>query len=362
MPRQSRDLANLLAFITLLVATGCGAERPASHETPALAISDDLPQLSPAETIDSAFGGFFVQHSEIAIGPDGRLVAPTPNGLAPMVSKPHGGAGAGFGVTGEGPGEFRLPLVYGVSLTRIIVFDRATQRLSEWGTDGRLISERPVRAPMTPNVAPLVGRGWLLPEPTRDGLRLLVLDSTTGRLSEVIPPQDSFLAAHWRDSRAVTANLPGVGTWPGGFVIAQRMTYEMAFYDRDGVLQGVVQPEKGPNLLGAREVASLEADLAAVGRHLSPARRRDLLAQAQPWIRQRIRMDSEGRTWALAQRGDTPFFDVFAGPRYLGRVNLACPSMGSRWDLNGRWLAVVCAPSDPRSDSESEVRTFHIRG
>lgn len=327
---------------------------------PAPEIATDLPALERIETIDSGGGGFFVQHSEIAIGPTGLLAVPTPYGQAPMVSRPLDGPAIPFGTAGEGPGEFRLPLVYEVTDSTIVIFDRSTSRLSVWTTSGQLGQERGIRAPVVSNVAPWPGRGWLMVEAGSAGLRLFVLDNTSSRARDITPPQDSFLRTHWRNARLVSTNPPALGSWPGGVVLAQRNTYEVAFFDQAGRLAGIARPEREANVLGPEGVAALERNLAALGRPLSPARRATLLSEAQPWIRSRIRSDSAGRTWTLGQRGDSSFFDVFAGPSYLGRIPLTCPEMGSRWDLSGQWLAVICAPDDPESGLDSQVRIFRI--
>jgi hypothetical protein len=151
-----------------------------------------------------------------------------------------------------------------------------------------------------------------------------------------------------------------LGAWPGGIVVAQRNTYEVAFYDNVGMLVGIIRPEHEVNVLGPEGIATLEQNLAALGKHLSPAKRSTLAEDQQPWIRPRIRSDLVGRTWVLGQRGDAPFFDIFAGPHYLGRIPLACPVMGSRWDLSGQWIAVICAPDDTASGFDSQVRIFKI--
>jgi hypothetical protein len=144
--------------------------------------------------------------------------------------------------------------------------------------------------------------------------------------------------------------------------VASRRSYEVAFYDTTGVMVGVARPERGENRLGPDGIAALERNLATLGRALSPARRSALMNQPQPWIRARIRQDAAGRTWTLGQHGDSAFFDVFAGPSRLGRIPIPCPGLGSRWDLSGSWLAVICAPEDPASTVDAQVQIFRVEG
>ncbi len=326
----------------------------------AQSISTNLPVLQVIETIDSAGGGFFVEHSTVGIGPNGDLAAPTPFGQRPMISRPLGGPAISFGTFGEGPEEFRFPLIYEVTDSTIIVFDRGSSRLSEWSMSGQLVSERRIRAPSSSNVVPLSGRGWLIAEPRQEGLRLVLVDRLTGTGAVIAPSDDSLVRAHWANARMVATNPPALGAWPGGIVVAQRNTYEVAFYNHAGDLVGIARPEDEPNVLGPEGIAALERNLATLGRTLSPSRRATLASEARPWIRAQIRSDQAGRTWALGQRGDDAFFDVFAGPAYLGRIALDCPLLGSRWDLSGQWIAVICAPEDPSSSFDSQIRILKI--
>jgi hypothetical protein len=198
----------------VLLVAACTTETPPVRDADSDAISTSLPTLARVDVVDSVPGGYFVTDSELAIGPSGHLIVPTLHGPGRMaVCSPEGSVVA-LGPVGEGPGEFRSPLVYEVTESTIVIFDRATTRLSEWSITGALLRERVIDAPVVPTVAAWRGRGWVMAASNGNGLRVVLAEQAGGTVRELVPATDSFVMAHWSGPDAAATNPPAIGVWP----------------------------------------------------------------------------------------------------------------------------------------------------
>lgn len=323
-------------------------------------ISASLPSLRFDLSANNPMTGDVNRYSTVVIGPAGQLLFTSPREEKVLTLRMRSGRFLNFGPRGDGPGEIRDPLGYRVADSFVVVLDRANQRLSRWSHDGRLMDQRSVNIPISPEFVPLNGNRWLLPGAIRDRVRVVVLDGTTGAVSEINLAADSFVAAHWGNPRLAAENPPALGTWYGGFVLGDRMSYALGFFDWHGVRIGVVDQNAGRNQPGAQAVARVAAERERTGRPLSPAATDAVARNPQPWFSRRIREDGFGRTWLIGESNDSAYADVYSGPRFLGRLVLPCLEIGPRWDLQGEWLAVICSPDDPAATMDATVKLFHI--
>ena len=303
-------------------------------------------------------------NSQIVVTPQGALVFESRDALVLRV-RHRDGRTLAFGHQGQGPGEVASPRFLYATDSTLVYRDLAQERIVRFGLDGTPRSSERVRLPYVNASAPIrdeeqVLFAWGQAERNR---RVLRVDTRTGGVAAIDMATDSF-ARHWTYSgREHGEPLPPLpGTWYGGFLLADREAYAVAFYTWAGERVGLYQqPGDSLNLPSQAQVDALVADLARAGRHLSPVQRADLLKKPQPWFTSSPRQDAEGRTWFLIDRGGRPEFDVFLGPNFLGSLAMSCLKPGLNWDLAGRWLAIICLPSDPDSEMDAMVRLYEIQ-
>lgn len=351
--------------VLLVLALGCagdgaGEARPVSAVLPTLTeVPIPVPELSPGAVT-----------SAIVAGPDGGwLFGPSDvQASALVLVAPVGRRAVAVGGYGEGPGEMRLSLPLWLDDTAAIGFDLATRRLMLWDRTGTLRREWRPTEPVVP-----IARGpgqTLLASRFRGGREVPVLvEIGTGAVRDVIPPDDSTLLALFRDDAGLSdriANAPVIGRWRDGIVVGNGLTYRIGLWRRDGALVRVLGRDLPPARLGPRALDREMANLRASGLSRDPeqlARARARLAETpQPRFTHfgAPRPDERGRLWVVVQEGDSVAADVFGDEAWLGRVPIECPGFEGRWDLNGRWLLLVCDPRDPASDLDAEVRRYRI--
>lgn len=351
--------------LLLVLALGCAGDDAGN----ASSVSAVLPTLTEVPIPVPGLSPGSVT-SAIVAGPDGGwLFGPADlQASALVLVAPVGREATAVGGYGEGPGEMRMSLPLRLDDTVAIGFDLATRRLMLWDRTGKLRREWRPTEPVVPFAR---GPGQtLLASRFRGGREIPVLvEIGTGAVREVIPPDDSTLVALFRDEAGLSdriANAPAIGRWRDGIVVGNGMTYRIALWRRDGTLVRVLGRDLPPARLGPRAIEREMANMRASGLSRDPeqlARVRQRLAETPRPRFTHIgapRSDDRGRLWVVVQEGDSVAADVFGDEAWLGRVPLDCPGFADRWDLNGRWLFLVCDPRDPASDLDAEVRRFRI--
>lgn len=323
--------------------------------------STALPSLRFDAAVNKPVSEDLTRYSTVLVGPDGQVLFSSPRDAEVMTLRFRSGQFVTFGPLGDGPGEIRDPLGYQVGDSSVVVLDRSNRRLSFWSMDGELLDEKQVDIPISPEVVPIGGNRWLLPGAIRDRVRVAILDGATGKLSEISLANDSFVNAHWGNPRLAAQNPPALGKWSGGFLIGNRMTYSIAFFDWNGSRIQVLDEGRGLNQPGPDAIQRIVRERELTGRPLSPAAKAALGREAQPWFSRRVRADGSGRTWLIGESNDSAYADVYADTRLIGRLALPCQDIGPFWDLTGNWLAVVCAPDDSTATVDAVVKLFEIK-
>jgi hypothetical protein len=273
-----------------------------------------------------------------------------------------------YAAPGAGPGEIRLPLPLAVDDTMVLVFDAATRRLMTFdrasGVARRELRLRGTSIPYLRGaagqlIATRLDRGVLIPS---------IIDLATGRERDPVPPGDTAaigLFAGEEDEPAY-GNIAVIGRWRGGTLVANGMHYRMVLYDDEGRVAGRIDRGFAPRTLSRREVEREISRLGGTPMGRSSARleaiRQRLEREPRPWFTHLSapRDDGHGRLWVIVEHGDSTVADVYADQRLLGSLRLDCPGYEGRWDLAGEWLVMLCAPSDPESLEDAEIRRWRI--
>lgn len=296
----------------------------------------------------------------LLVGPGGELVFVGAPGEHGVVVRHPTGTSVSFGPWGDGPGEMRNPMGYGVADSVVFIFDKSNQRLAQWTLAGRFLDERPVTNLRAMFFAPLGGQRWLIPGKALDQMSVGVLDGQTGEFTALDLAEDVFVKAHWPDVRESFTNPPSIGAWHGGFMLGDSRTYSLGFFDWSGTRVAVYEQGLGPNRYSDAAIERMVAEFKLVGRTLSPVAKRRLRDEPSPRFSIRIRMDDLERTWLVGEHDGKAFADVFSGPEHLGRIEIPCVDVGPFWDVQGEWLAVVCKPDDPATSDAAIVKLFRI--
>lgn len=274
-----------------------------------------------------------------------------------------------YAAPGAGPGEIRLPQPLAVDDTMVLVFDAATRRLMSFerasGVARRELRLRGTSIPYLRGaagqlIATRLDRGVLIPS---------IIDIATGRERDPVPPGDTAaigLFAGEEDLPGYAGNIAVIGRWQGGTLVANGMHYRMVLYDDEGRVAGRIDRGLAPRTLSRREVEREISRLGGTPMGRSSARleaiRQRLEREPRPWFTHLSapRDDAHGRLWVIVEHGDSTVADVYADQRLLGSLRLDCPGYEGRWDLAGEWLVMLCAPSDPESLEDVEIRRWHI--
>lgn len=358
-PHRGARLGPLL--LSLLVGCGGGeGSRVAS-------IASVLPTLQEVPVADTIPMPGSV-NSAIVAGPDGGwLFGPADLTASALVAVRPDGHAVALGGFGEGPGEMRRSFPLWLDDTIAIGVDYGTNRLIAWRPDGTVHHEVRLDTPALPT-----GRG---PAGTLLAGRFVgeqevpvLIDPTTGAVRATVAATDSALASLFDESdlSARVANSPAFGRWADGVVIGNGLRYRLLLYDTEGHLRGQLGRDLPPTFRSPAQVGAEIAALRAGGLGRAPERlaaAREALA-TEPVRRfphtAPPRSDGQGRLWVVVLEGDAVFADLFDRDRFLGRLPLDCPGYGGRWDLNGAWLLLVCAPGDADGDLDAVVRRYRI--
>jgi hypothetical protein len=308
--------------------------------------------------------------SAVVAGPSGEVLAlPVDDTEGSFVVLADGVPPRYFGAPGEGPGELRIPqplivddtavVGYDLGTRRLMVFDRASGEVRrEFRPRDRVVPY--FRGPDGTVVATRLDRGVTLPA---------LVDLATGRVREGVPPDDTSSIALFAGEELLPGyegNVPVVGRWGGGTLLANGMTYRLVRYDGSGQVAGRIDRDWSPRRLSAREVEEEVARLRGTPMGSTPARlqaaRLRLERVPQRWFTHLSgpREDGHGRLWVIVEHGDSTVADVYADDRLLGSLRVECPGYAGRWDLVGEWLVLLCTPADPSALADAEVRRYRI--
>jgi hypothetical protein len=161
---------------------------------------------------------------------------------------------------------------------------------------------------------------------------------------------------------------PAFGTWAGGYLFADGREYRIALYDWDGKLVRILHRDVKPSKWSKAyaEAQFEEFRQAPPGRRLSASalerKREEYLESSHPHFNRLtpLSTDGAGRLWVVGNSGDSAYADVFSPEAHLGRLELPCPGFDRGWSVNGNWLAMACAPTDPDYEGDAVLKLFRI--
>jgi hypothetical protein len=355
-------VARWCACALLLVACSDGgfdAGIPASTAMPAL-----LETPMPAGQGDA-----WSEYSAVVVGDRGEVMMSDPETRSGSVVVVGSGELRRYGRPGDGPGEMRMAHPLLVNDTAIVVFDIATQRILVFDrTSGDIAREMRPTLPVQPIVR---GNGNTLIATRRDdGVESpAVIDLASGRASSLLSRTDAYRAelfARDEELTGTTVNIPVVGRWAGGAVLANGLTYRLGLYSRDGTLRHRIDRNFPPRKLTEFEIERQVGQLAQspiAGNSPRLNRIREQLAEEPTrWFTHLSppRDDGRGRLWVVVSHGDSTTADVYSGAELLGTSRLDCPGFAGRWDVSGEWLVLLCTARDPDSIYDAEIRRWRI--
>jgi len=314
-------------------------------------------------------GDAWSEYSAVVVGDRGEVMMSDPETRSGSVVVVGSGELRRYGRPGDGPGEMRMAHPLLVNDTAIVVFDIATQRILVFDrTSGVIAREMRPTLPVQPIVR---GNGNTLIATRRDdGVESpAVIDLASGRASSLLSRTDAYRAelfARDEELTGTTVNIPVVGRWAGGAVLANGLTYRLGLYSRDGTLRHRIDRNFPPRKLTEFEIERQVGQLAQspiAGNSPRLNRIREQLAEEPTrWFTHLSppRDDGRGRLWVVVSHGDSTTADVYSGAELLGTSRLDCPGFAGRWDVSGEWLVLLCFPADPDAISDAEVRRWRI--
>jgi hypothetical protein len=339
------------------------AQIPTPTRVPLPRLADAGPERANALVAVSP-GGFVAFTSGFDAA--GRLVT---------VIDPTGTVVARLAKRGDGPGEFRMPLRLMFADSTLYVFEAA--RLAAFSHRGVLLWSRA----MAPTDLPLAVRGdsmdaFSSPDPTRRlGLRRISLATMQGR--EILPLGSTPLHHLSRATADSTRTaVPGYAPLGTGFVLGSGARYELVAFDADGRATGPFgRRAPGRPRTGAALEAEITRRRAAADRPfrgpdgelrripVDEARIRREAGASVAWFIGRnggLQTDDRGRVIAIVPGGDSAALEFFSGQRASGRVVIPCAGRAVTAASGGRFLALLCAPTD-EADAEVELQLWSVR-
>ena len=378
---QSTMMSILFLLLAIVLAQACsGLEKDPvdAKSSHSVAASESLPTLqlrfestsaatSPAGLVSPGsvgpHGEFYLSNKE----PDRREVYAVLDSTGTILG--------GFGISGDGPGEFKGGIL-GVTDSAIVVTDPDNSRISQFSHSGELVHSTRVTDPVSLRLWTGADVGSILGvAQSAQGLAIVEVSPATGSIRRLVPASDSFLVHHFEHHGIMgdgTVHFPVLGQWEDGFVVADGFAYVLALYRWNGELVRTLRRELPPPQLGARRLAAQvkvrESVARSRGKQIGQADEEKIRSAIRElpvpfFVHNRggqIRMDAKKRIWVLGVEADSGFADVFSASRFLGRIALPCDGFDGGWSLNGDWLLLACLSNDESFDADAVVRLFKI--
>lgn len=308
----------------------------------------------------------------IALSTDGdALLVPDPLYERQLSIVPVGrGPVIRFALSGAGPGEARNAFPVAFIGEQVLAFDPALARISWWRSDGTFIRSATMPTPALPVNTAIGLLGLRLSAPTKVAVaRIVVSPSGEAELQALVDPNNPFLTSVLGVSTPTEPHYyPVLGSWGGGFIIADPNTYRLALLDGNGRQVRVLSRDlPRPVLSEERLNRQTSETLEMMSRTPQAARmsrsqvRQSLGNRRQPFFSTTspIGLDSRNRIWVFGQEGDSGFADVFSEREFIARISLPCPGFESRATVNATWVAVLCGSSS--AEVGATLHRFRIR-
>jgi len=286
-----------------------------------------------------------------------------------------------FGREGAGPGELSGGgILFATGTDSVVVVDSRRGTVVVFDRDGDFLGETPLAAPIFPLA---IAEGALYAfdpmEVMRGGApRVIRIPLGAGDRLVTTTVLDTSSSV-FRSSVVQSAPagrpppIPAFSTVAGWTAIADGASGRVAVVGRDTAYEFVLPFESYRR--GPIEEAQLRAGLTAAA---EPTRGDDgkpepvdpaIEARLDTLSRERLPfvawpgliVGAGGRIVTVAGRNDSTMVDVFDGSRHIAHFAVDCYQPGKRVSLNGRWLALQCAPMD-RKAGQYELRLYRLNG
>lgn len=270
-----------------------------------------------------------------------------------------------FGRVGGGPGEVRIPVAIGIASQGPVVWDAGQNRLTEWSFAGRLL--RTTTAQRAFAASAWTPRG-LLGLMTDSGVALPALLGRGGEFHVSVPRtaplfKDLFIPA----PNAAVPYSSTVGYWAGGITMVNPGTYRGAVYTWAAQPQWEFGGDPSPvRVTKARATAAFEKIRRLMAGRLTETQLTEMKTRAEDATYPPISpasppsFDDRGRLWVLGLAGDSAYAEVHTPAGPLVRLGLPCLGFEGRWNVAGRWLAMICQSEDEEFEGDAVVRLFRI--
>lgn len=359
------------AWLTLVgLLSACAGEPPAPVPPPAT--SALLPRLVPVAFTPAEDAPPFTTADRFALGPKGDVALPMAQGSERMLGifDSTGAMRTTAGVSGEGPGELRIPtpavfeedglIISDMGLPRVVTFDPQ---------NGKVIATTPISQPIP--ILGAFGARLLMAVPTATGLMLPGWHMPgDADFTPLVSPSDSFVVTRFAPAADTRLSpLATLGAWRGGVLVADGRGYAIGVYDGTGRFLRALTREVAPRFATPTMITAFQRRAEAYhgpdGKAHSPARitadvDKFRAAQQPHFVHSSpLREDRLGRIWIVGMEGDSAFADLFTPTGQIGHLGIACPAFTGRWSLNGEWLALLCdAPA--ASDRGAVLQLYRI--
>ncbi|HEX6133524.1 MAG TPA: 6-bladed beta-propeller [Longimicrobiales bacterium] len=271
----------------------------------------------------------------LAITADGAIIIADDDRPLIRIFDERGTYVRGFGRTGAGPGELRLPVGVGTMARELVVVDMRNQRVTRYTTDGDVVSTHRLNGLPTLAAFPPQGGTPIIPLANFSGQELTLFRFRDDTLAAVL----TVGAAEFPERPAVNFDLLGVAVAPDeSFVVADGIgAYRIIRFSADGERRSMIVRDIPRARYSAEEMRQLEEqrnrDIARTRERVAAESRSAARSFTPPPIREErnffsagaLAFDEHGRLWVRVERGplQATTFDVFdASGRYLGEVRV----------------------------------------
>lgn len=371
-------LRSLVTVLSLtLWSAACGHDEQKQVTSPRtasdfVAADTTLPTIALLASIGEASIPMVSEDLDHAVGTQGEILTflppSSPDGPAGLVVDASGQLARSFGRSGEGPGEFRMPIrSVGMPDHSWVVFDAALMRLNFLSPAGDVINHTALTEPLLPiggdrDAVYLAKVGGSDLEIRRVGLDLTTSTILTMESIRAVEP-----TAFVQPAPSGRAKVPAVGFGQSRIAVADPWSYAIYYFTPDGKLLTTAQLTLPVRRRTPAEVA-IALDQASRfrgpdGSLLDPSAAAERLREeVLPYFSHvsPLGIDAKGRLWIVRSDAGATVADVFADSLYVGQVTIPCWGFEGRWSIADLMLSVACRSSHGGEGAPPVVQVYRI--
>ncbi len=368
------DLSGLIATFIVAIVLGCAGKAesgPPGESQTRFQPSNALPvfsvvaeSLNLEEPPDAA-------SSPIAISDSGVIILTTSNrtGDRMRMVDTTGKQLRTFANTGKGPGEVEIPAMVFAIEDRVMVYDMANLRLSEYTLTGKPLKSHQFDGAIFPfNISQDTIDYIHFSKLGHLELRRSSLSHETSRV--LLDSHDSVFGANFlsqfENADQHRPTYPARTSSTHRIILGDPWHYSITEWDADHAsllttFTRDLPPVRRTKSDVERELMSLRGYRDRAGRVIDQAnmdvQRKQLERENLPYFFsiRGLKLDDAGRLLVVGALHDSATVDVFADSLFLGRIQLDCPGFVGSWDSNKEWAAFVC-----QNDLNPYVKVYRI--